>query len=354
MFYYENLDKLVLKREIDHNGITIEADEIIIVSGYISAYPISELTTLGFKKITIIGGMYNQGIYKNEYDDLINENNNNDNLSIYITDKQIHSKIYIWKKNGEVILVLIGSANFTKSGLKINHRECLLELGKEYYPNLSSYLDYIEKTRIKIEDIDKRIIVCKPSFTEEKLVNNVSKRVDEFEKNNIEVGQNISIELPLFSEKTGEVQSGHGLNWGFSPGNIRINDSCIPIPMPYIRNNIEFFKSYTITDEINNRHILLIWDDGFKMPASFEGNQNTKIEESTFPKQIASRLDQSFDLGMDYSGITAKSIMGVYIRRRMKLELGSFINYQMLKDYGRTTIKLTHIEGNTYLADFSV
>lgn len=85
MFYYENLDKLVLKKKIDYNGTTIEADEIIIVSGYISAYPISELIKLRFDKINIIGGMYNRGISKKEYNDLVRENDNNSNLNIYFT-----------------------------------------------------------------------------------------------------------------------------------------------------------------------------------------------------------------------------------------------------------------------------
>ena len=47
------------------------------------------------------------------------------------------------------------------------------------------------------------------------------------------------------------------------------------------------------------------------------------------------------------------SLLGEYIRTRMGLPSGEFIEREHLEDYGRTDVTFTKIDEETYLMDFS-
>lgn len=348
MFYYKNLNELVLKKVIQRNGISIEADEIIIVSGYISAYPILKLLDLGFDRVSVFGGMYNQGIYKNEYDDLLMLSSNNSKINIFFTEKQIHSKVYVWKKNGEVIFVLMGSANLTKSGLNINHRECLTELGSAYYPELSTYLDYIERVKVEIKDINKSLLVDRMNVDEntEEVFIYSAKKLESYSS------ANRSISLPLHTKKK-IVEEKSGLNWGFSKkAKNKIDDAYIAVSTDKIEQNIAFFEPFIVNSKEGNRIIKVIWDDGVKMNLKFEGTQS--VGSFVYPKQVSSFLADRSELDSEGNRQSAKSILGRYLRKRINIESGKTATYAMLENYGRTSIELSHIKGNLYFADFSV
>ncbi|WP_394125039.1 restriction endonuclease PLD domain-containing protein [Psychrobacter nivimaris] len=347
MFYYENLDKLVLKKEIDYNGTTIEADEIIIVSGYISAYPISELTTLGFKKITVFGGMYKSGINEDEYNKLVKTNDACQELSIYITNREVHSKLYVWKNNGKTISALIGSANLTNKGLKTDSRECMSELSPKIYCHLDSYLNIITKDKIGIREKDKITVSKAIHFNSDKEVNSDSLNI----ANHITYP---SVELFLYNKENRKVESSSGLNWGFGTGNVNINDSCIKIPTDLIKKHYDFFIPHIFKDTSENRRVTIIWDDKFVMPVLFEGSMKKLINGNKFPKQISSTKDKDIQIDPEYQDVTVKSIMGIYLRKRMGIELSKPITYEMLEEYGRTSIQLTRINEKLYLANFSV
>ena len=348
MFYYENLDKLVLKRNVENNGTSIEADEIIIVSGYISAYPISKIASLGFERISIIGGMYNRGISKKEYDDLVRENDNNSNLNIYITEKQVHSKIYIWKKKGKIISVLIGSANFTNIGLNTSHREYLSELDRENYPKLISYLDYISAIQIRIIDFDTSLVVEKigNEKTDEEIF------IDFYQQSKPYGSISRSIILPLHTKKN-IVEEKSGLNWGFSSlAKNKIDDAYIAIYSEKVRKNIAFFQPFIVDSKEDDKSIDVTWDDGVKMRFKFEGTQT--IGNFVYPKQVSSFLAKGSQLNLEGDKIQVKSILGRYLRKRINVESGQPVTYAMLESYGRTSIELFHIKGDLYFADFSV
>lgn len=347
MFYYKNLDKLVLKKKIDYNGTTIEADEIIIVSGYVSAYPISELIKLRFDKINIIGGMYNRGISKKEYDDLVRENDNNSNLNIYFTKKQIHSKLYVWKKNEEIVFGLIGSANLTKSGLNTNKRECLSEISTNDYHKLDDYLNYVNEIKIKITDFDENLLVENIDSTE----NTEEIFIDSTRSPNSYNSTSRSVILPLHTKKK-VIEEKSGLNWGLAKAKNKIDDAYIAVSAEKVRENMAFFQPFIVDSKKDDKSIDVIWDDGVKMRLTFEGTQT--IGDFVYPKQVSSFLAKGSQLNSEGDKIQIKSILGRYLRKRINIESGKLVTYAMLESYGRTSIELFHIKGDLYFADFSV
>ena len=83
-------------------------------------------------------------------------------------------------------------------------------------------------------------------------------------------------------------------------------------------------------------HIDVTWDDGRKMTCSFEGTQ--KYNGKIYPKQISSDGD--------------KSILGIYIRERMKLPLKHIITKKDFADYGKDHIDIMKNSDGTFSFDF--
>ena len=143
--------------------------------------------------------------------------------------------------------------------------------------------------------------------------------------------------LTLLTAKGGMHQAG-GLNWGFSPtAHVCNNDAYIPIHLKTIRSNRLFFSPI-----LNNSNTILTfeWDDGIVMNGKFEGTQVDSQNNLTYPKQISS--------------CPHKDILGKYIRKRLGLNLNTFITLADLQNYGRTHIDITHISGTRYFLDFHV
>lgn len=137
--------------------------------------------------------------------------------------------------------------------------------------------------------------------------------------------------LELYSVRDGIVPEKSGLNWGFSDGNVCIDDAYVAIRQDFITHNPGFFP-------LAGSVINVVWDDGTKMICSVEGTQN--INETTYPKQLTSAYD--------------KSVIGVYFRRRMGIPSGQRIVMRDLDTYGRRDIEIISLGNNTYTIDFSV
>ncbi|MGM9979059.1 MAG: hypothetical protein ACI33J_09700 [Clostridium sp.] len=137
--------------------------------------------------------------------------------------------------------------------------------------------------------------------------------------------------LELYSKRDGIVQKKAGLNWGFSDGHVCIDDAYIAITTNFIKNNPDFFPPSGTT-------INVIWDDGTKMLCMVEGTQ--VIYNQIFPKQLSSAYD--------------KSIIGLYLRKRLGIPSGTQVRMEHLNNYGRNYIEILKIGQNTYKIDFHV
>jgi len=142
----------------------------------------------------------------------------------------------------------------------------------------------------------------------------------------------LPVDLSLL-DKARQVQLQSGLNWGYSNGNVCLEDACIPLNTDTIRNNPGLFNPISI----DNR-IYVTWDDGIKMVCLLEGRQTNLIGNQQYAKQISSDDD--------------KSIIGHYIRTRIGI-FGRRITTQDLVTYGRTSISVLKTGYDTYEFDFS-
>lgn len=336
MLYYQNLEDIIFTK----HTLLPEPDEIVIISGYLGPTPMKRLQDLPLK-VTVIGGMYSQGINPNLLKSLNLISNNNKNIELLFSTLDIHSKIYLWKKNNQIISALIGSANFTRNGLGTDFRESLADASSDTFKPLSQYLEAIKRKSTKDPLLSDKTQI--QEYTYQKIDN---------KKYNLK----FKYDIPLYN-KDNLVPQKSGLNWGLSNGHVADGDAYIRIPKILLQENqnliLPFDDSYISESSRlrNSDPIEIIWDDGVVMEASLEGVQ--KFNGLNYPKQISS---YSREMVKDQNGerISAKSILGRYLRNRLGVTLKETITLETLEKYGRKTITLSLIDDGVYFADFSV
>lgn len=339
MLYYENLEEFIFNK---HSYLS-EPDELVIISGYLGITPIQRLKELPFRT-TVIGGMYSQGINQKLFASLQKEIQDNPLLEIKFTTIDIHSKIYIWRKNNKILSALIGSANFSRNGLCTDFRESLADATNDTFHPLNKYLSLLNE---------------QSTYTPKVLEKELNKEY-EYTKQEIQepIPTYFKYDIPLYIVKDNIeiVPEKSGLNWCLSNGHVADGDAYIPIPKSLLQENqglIQPFKDDYISMSGRRRNsdpIEIIWDDGIVMEASLEGVQMNNGMK--YPKQIASYSREA--ISQDGKRISAKSILGRYLRKRLNVGLKELITMDTLERYGRSTITLSLVENGVYYADFSV
>lgn len=319
MLYTRNLEEIIFQR---HN--LVQTDELIILSGYVGPSPIERLNQLPFHSKVIYGMYGSEGIKYSLHNSLLSLQNRIDNISIFYSTLPVHSKCYVWKRRGEIVHALVGSANFSTNGLTTPFREILAETTVDTFEPLDSYLLQVLNNSIDCREGFAAAAVTAPAALP------------------------AYCSMTLLDPRTGETQNANGLNWGQNPNNhTNRNDANIPIRADYIRNYPNLFPAKQVfpllADERgrpqrHNDAIEILWDDGITMEGLLEGNYD--IGEVTYPKQIS-----SFPL---------KKILGEYIRQRIGVPNGARITRRHLENYGRTTIDVSLIGEGLYYFDFSI
>lgn len=339
MLYYKDLEEIIFAH---HELLSEEPDELIIISGYLGPSPVNRLNELDFN-VTVIGGMYTGGINGKLWETLEKIKDENPKLNIMFALEEIHAKAYVWKKNNKVLSALIGSANFSSNGLRSDYREILADASRDTFNALLDYYKYIEDNSIENPNL-------KENTTREEIEIGPSEEVKE------KYDLKYSCELPLYSLRQHKVPEKSGLNWGLADGNVADGDAYIALPKQLIIDNPKLIKPYDenyqpkSAKKRNSDPIEIIWDDGVIMPASFEGTN--KINGLIYPKQLASYSAKAPKL--NGVPISAKSILGRYLRKRLGVSINHLITLEDLKNYGRADITLSFIEDGVYYADFSV
>lgn len=320
MLYYDNLESIIFNR---HEFF--DTDELIVLSGYLGPKPILMLNDLPIKS-TVIYGMYGEsGIGNKLHEKLVEINEASSKTNVVYSQIPIHSKCYLWKKEGNVIHALIGSANFSVNGLKTPYREVLAETTKDTFDPLN---DYISK-------ILKKSIICSdhiPDSTEKVEMPQMNIREDLYK-------------VSLLT-RSGKVPAKSGINWGHSSGNVSVGDAYLRISTNIIRES-DMFPPKKNKPDFNiqrenakklNESIEIIWDDGTTMEGLLEGSQ--PIDGIPYPKQISTR--------------PRKNILGIYLRKRLGLGPDEFVTLEHLKAYGRTDVSISLQSKGVYYCDFSV
>lgn len=317
MLYIDNLEELIFNRHNIHN-----CDELIVLSGYLGPRPVSRLGELPFPTRVIYGMFGSEGIKPSLHNSLIQIQNDVSSLNIFYSTLPVHSKCYVWRRRGEVIHALIGSANFSVNGLTTPFREVLAETTVDTFEALNDYLEHVLNNSISCLEATQNQIV-EPR----------------------EIGDVCILSL---LGNDGEVQNAAGLNWGQNPNNhTRPNDAYIAIRTTHIRDYPHLFPPKQLNPmapEVRgraHRHndaIEIIWDDGLIFEGLLEGSQ--PVDGATYPKQISS--------------FPVKSDLGEYIRERLNVPLGQPVRRHHLERYGRTDIAVSLLGDGVYLFDFSV
>lgn len=312
MLYTENLGERIFRGHEEH-----ESDELTILSGYLGPQPVEKLLELPIRSSVIYGMYGSEGITQSLHQSLVNTCRAADNVQIFYSKKEVHSKCYVWKRRGTVTKAFIGSANFSRKGLNTPQREILMDCAEHTMLPLSNYVDSLRRHQISCLDDGVRIVVPSPyfSYTEETPINHTNSTL-----------------LPLLDHR-GILHGRSGLNWGFSQGNVTPDDAYLPLRNGFVQSNL-----FIIPPKVSVQPVELLWDDGVVMEGSFEGN-GIVTNGLRYPKQLSTRR---------------KSELGRYIRRRLSLPSGALITREHLLAYGRSHIGIRLVGDGIYEMDFSV
>ncbi len=344
MFGYEKLDQLVFDD-------TIDADEFVIITGYIGPPIISRLNSLHFNT-TIYVGMYGNKVSSVLHNSLL-KYDKLPNISISYTKTLVHSKCYLWFKNNKLIKALIGSANFSSSGLLTPKKEVLGDILDDDFNKAKKYYTIVKANSFPIDAYVAPAKTVTTVDTEEAVITD-----DTATLSFLSSCQGTTKNIVGVKTKRGDVPASASLNWGFSNGAPSPNDAYIKIPAKCLRENPAIFPQKSSKE---NLPIDVIWDDGTEMQMLLEGN--ITIDGCIYPKQISTYKN--------------KSEIGVYLRTRIgnKIEKelvipedisktkfrtvandykDKLITKEMLQAYGRTNITIKVIGDKTYYFDFSV
>lgn len=344
MLHYTDLEQVVL-----HSDVAQNSNKLFAISGYVGPEIVKELAQFpSDHKFTIIYGMYGMdSISEPMHKQFIELQRSLSNVDIYYSTVPIHSKIYCWLNNDVVNGALIGSANFTISGLRRNFKETLADVSLDAIPEYTRYFDYV---------FDKCILCTDPNVV---LRNYRRPRGEVDTQLQPFVSQGICRASLLARGR--EVAALSGLNWGLASlggSHTVLGDAYIAITKEHLRLFPDLFpiKKYVgrQNPESNgkanreNDEVELIWDDGTSMIGLMEGQQD--YEGSVYPKQISSSPN--------------KNIIGKYLRKRILNkasvddltyeDLAYRITKRDLFHYGRTSIDISKLGEGIYYMDFSV
>ncbi len=333
MLYYTNLENKVFE-----SPSSPEIDNFVVLSGYIGVEPISKLADLPSNiHATVIYGMYgSDNISAPLHNALLELQNKLPNVEILYSTIPVHSKVYFWREGENIANALIGSANFSVSGLRNDYKEILTDMEESSFPDFKTYYEYVRQ----------RCIACTD--------NNIrAKKVSKLPRTTARTQPLLAHGICRASllDAKGLVPKKSGLNWGFSKGHVSEGDAYIRITKEYIRSFPKMFppKKYVggIVNEASagrknreNDEVELIWDDGTVMIGLLEGQLSNNVDAMIYPKQISTS--------------PKKSILGVYLRKRLGVDLNHLITKSDLKKYGRTHIDISLISDGIYYMDFSV
>lgn len=325
--FIQDLQHVVFKRH-EQNG----ADELLIITGYIGPYPFKELNKLPIE-CRVIYGMYGSDSIGQKLHETLNKIQlSSINTKLHYSKTGIHAKCYLWMKEGKMIDALVGSANFSRNGLETPYREVLVEADPAVFRQLKEYFDHIILNSIP-SDSDLVVIKARPN---------------QVIRNGIQTECKLS-----FLSRNKDVPEASGINWGMNSkqvggtSNTSIGDAEIRITKEAISDFPNLFppklatpskRSATGKLTRQNDEVELIWDDGFVMKGLLE--QNNDMNGLLYPKAICSS--------------ERKSVLGLYLRKRLGVSPTHKITKDDLSNYGRTDVTVSLLAEGVYEMDFSV
>ena len=234
----------------------------------------------------------------------------------------VHSKSYVWIRDGQPIRAFVGSANYTQASFLGLRREALSEDDpvevEDYYNRL---LD--ESVYCNHNDAENLVAVVNDrAFNRQRRLIDHYADGDTILERRPELMGLESVTISLLN-RSGELPGRSGLNWGQRPELHREpNQAYIRVPANIARS--DFFPPRA-------QHFTVLTDDGFVLICSI-AQQNRKAIHTPHNN----------------------SHIGEYFRRRLSVPMGHPVHLDNLVRYGRTDMSFYKIDDETYYLDFSV
>lgn len=306
------------------------ANELYIVSGYASAamafhlFEVLDSPDNPLKVELLIGMAGHEGMSISDHKGFLelSEKYGDRFKCLYFTgNKPVHAKMYSWHCDGMPLTGFVGSANFTQRGFSISQKEAM---------ESSNAKDILEQYNILAEDS----IECKNPDAENIIdlyvrvrpIKEVSQAFKTKDENifgyvdDIKDLKHVQVSF-LSHEDDKEIPQRSGLNWGQRLGR-EPNQAYIPLPSSVY--NSDFFPP-------RGEHFTIITDDGQSLFCT-RAQQNGKAIHT--PEN--------------------NSLLGIYFRKRLGVEMGSRVHLEDLKKYGRTNVDFYKIDIENFFMDFSV
>lgn len=311
-----------LENKVLFDPIREGANELRIVSAYASpsmlTYHSQKIKDLNLSPIKIklcVGMCPFDGlniITHKGFQKVVQQNNNDPGSSEFECSyvykaPPVHSKIYLWLKNGKAFKAFCGSANYTQKAFSQGCGEFMTECDQK-----EAFAYY--------EEISKRTIFCTDNEVENYIRIYKISPTQSYESSIITSEKENYVKLSLLTSK-GDVAKSSGINWG-QRAHRNPDQAYIPLPSKIAKSG--FFP-------LNKRHFTVITDDG---------------------QCFIMRVEQAGDKAITTPGDNAE--IGNYLRSRLSLDNGELVTLEHLKKYGRTDITFTKLDDEHFELDFSI
>lgn len=308
------------------------ADKLCIVAGFASSAMASRhlekvKTANPELNVELIVGMCNRmGISLGEhkgFQKLMEEDFSGKFQCSYIhKSPPVHSKVYVWLKDGKPYKAFTGSANYTQYAFTIQREileSCDANEALDYFNALSAesiYCNHLE--------IENHITIYSERQYYRRFIEKSDVIKDETSPDRVKDSRN-SVKVSLLM-KNGEVHPSSGLNWAFrktGKNRSNLNEAYIALRPDVYKS--DFFPPRSVEFSV-------FTDDDVHL--IFSRGQKSNASAISTPK--------------------GNALLGEYLRKRLGLPYGTKITRKHLDDYGRTDVEFFKNDDETYEMDFSV
>ena len=341
MIFNKQLNNEICTRHRKNN-----ADSLLILGGYISLTPVKNISKEGINVDVVYGASKRANLNQKVHDQYVSITQKT-STKVYYSNQYYHSKIYCWIKNKTPIDILVGSANFSSAGLDNDYQEFLTTIANTDFEETFKYMNYCLSNSILCNEYSAPVKITTP----QNLVINSNQISQLLIKNSIPLDRIISHAPPkariFCGDSRGNISSGgSGPNWGHGKGHTNSNDWYLRLGVGLIKAIPQLFPNDGINPNIgkgqsfkSSRQVADgLFDDGEVMQLSFE-QKGPESGQGNYYKALTSWPN--------------KSILGAYLRKRLKVPSGSKVDYSHFLNYGRDCIDIEKIDDGQYYLDFS-
>ena len=329
-----------LYEEVFNRHLRNGCNQLDIMGGWVGPVPLADLASTGLKCNVVYGCLQSGKVRREQHSAFLTTVQSASMVNLYYKQHYNHSKIYLWKQDGQPVDALVGSANFSASGLESDGQEVLFSVSDSTV--LSQINDYVVAALA-----DSKI--CDTSYNRFTGASSQPSKVKQNQRDKVisVTPPHAAISLVIKKNSTLQTHAAAGLNWGFeSSGQLapkrQASDAYIPIRKAIVSQLPTLFPNGGLNPNLKkgqgHRNAIAvaeaIFDDGETMKISFEGYDHTQMV-----KQLTS--------------FPSKNILGKYLRRRLGVPEDKFVDLEHLNEYGRTNIEVSLLEEGIYYIDFS-